>query len=372
MRVLVVTIVHTPLDARIYHRQIAALLAEGGEVTFVAPWQATETPPPDLPGLTVIDVPRSRGRRRLRSIVAAAGLLRELADQHDVVLLHDPELLLALLGRRWRTPLVWDVHEDVPASLLDRSWVPWLFRWPLSRLVRLVEYVAERRLHLLLAEAGYQDRFRRTHPHVPNVPWRADHEPPKPHERRIVYLGRIARSRGAEEMVQLARRLDGDVIFDLYGPCDDDMRSLIEQADHDRALRWHGFVPNDRALTLLEGASVGLSLIEPQPNHAVSLQTKVLEYLSRRVPVVTSDLPVTGPFVRDEGVGLVVPFGDVKAAQRAVMRLLDDEALRYALAERGYRLVESRMSWDVEGPRFVRQLERWIRPRHSGSPTADR
>ena len=37
MRVVVCTIVHHPADARIYHRQIRALLDAGHEVTYIAP-----------------------------------------------------------------------------------------------------------------------------------------------------------------------------------------------------------------------------------------------------------------------------------------------------------------------------------------------
>ena len=37
MRVVVCTIVHHPADARIYHRQIRALLDAGHEVRYIAP-----------------------------------------------------------------------------------------------------------------------------------------------------------------------------------------------------------------------------------------------------------------------------------------------------------------------------------------------
>ena len=42
MRVVVCTIVHHPADARIYHRQIRALLDAGHEVTYIAPVDSVE------------------------------------------------------------------------------------------------------------------------------------------------------------------------------------------------------------------------------------------------------------------------------------------------------------------------------------------
>ena len=69
MRVCVATIVHHPNDARILHRQIRALLDAGHHVTYVAPFRDGNTAPP-WPGIEVVDVPRARGRRRLRAVLA--------------------------------------------------------------------------------------------------------------------------------------------------------------------------------------------------------------------------------------------------------------------------------------------------------------
>ena len=45
-------------------------------------------------------------------------MIRKQARDHDVILLHDPELLAAVAGlRRRRGPVVvWDVHEDTAAA----------------------------------------------------------------------------------------------------------------------------------------------------------------------------------------------------------------------------------------------------------------
>lgn len=100
----------------------------------------------------------------------------------------------------------------------------------------------------------------------------------------------------------------------------------------------------------------GLSLVHPQPNHAVSLQTKVLEYLSRRVPDVTSDLPVTAWFVREHEVGMVVPHSDPDAVVAALDRLRTDADTRITMANRGLALIRNELNWDSAGARFVEYL----------------
>jgi glycosyltransferase involved in cell wall biosynthesis len=364
LRVLVVTTVHTPLDARIHHRQIRALTGRGAAVTYAAPWSATGTDPSSAaPGVVTIDVPRSVGRRRLRSLRAARRLVAVEGPRHDVVLLHDPELALAVAGRLRRLPpVVLDVHEDTATSLIDRPWIPGPLRPLVAAVARRAERWSEERLHLLLAERSYQDRFARPHPFVPNVPPPAPHEPPPAGGDRAVYVGRIAASRGARELLAVAAALHGELTFELIGEPDADVRADLERAVAAGHVTWAGFVPNDRALPRVEGAVAGLSLVHPQPNHAGSLQTKVLEYLSRRVPVVTTDLPVTGAFVREHDVGVTVPVttagADVDAVVAALRHLVADAADRHAKADRGYALVSRELNWDVAGSRFVAELER--------------
>ena len=366
MRVLVVTVVHTPLDARIHHRQIRALRSADFEVTYAAPWSATRTNPNKVAdGVRAVDVPRAVGRRRLDALRFARRLIRVAGRRHDLILLHDPELLLAVVGQlRQLPPVVLDVHEDTASSLIDRPWLPQAMR-PLARwLVGRLEGWAERHLHLLLAEASYQARFRQQHPFVPNVPpGPTGPIPPLPGDDRVVYLGRIARSRGAMEILATAEELHDEFRFELIGPVDADVEPLLTAGVAAGHVSWSGFVPNDEALPRIEGAMAGLSLVHPQPNHAGSLQTKVLEYLSRRVPVISTDLPITGPFVRDHGVGVTVPPQDPDATIRALRELRSDQAARHAMADRGFALIRDDMNWERAGADFVDQLREWCTDR---------
>src|ERR1700735_843798 len=125
VRVVVCTIVHHPADARIYYRQIRALLEAGHQVIYIAPAEEENFSPERTgPQLQIIAIPRAVGRRRLGALRAAR---RELARQSaggDVLLAHDPALLLALPPRRKRPPTVWDVHEDTAAALGTKAWLP--------------------------------------------------------------------------------------------------------------------------------------------------------------------------------------------------------------------------------------------------------
>jgi glycosyltransferase involved in cell wall biosynthesis len=370
-RVLVVTVVHRPDDARILHRQIATLQDAGFSVTYAAPFTATGVAVPS--GLVVHDLPQAVGRRRLAALVAARRFLRAVADDHDLVLLHDPELLLAVRAAGVGTlpPVVWDVHEDTAVALGDRDWIPAVLRGLLRRAVRRLERWAERNVHLILAEDGYRPRFRRSHPVIRNYPWavalgRTASEvghgeattPRPPH--RVVYVGRISRGRGIATILALARRLGPDHQVELAGPVDGTVRSDVDASVADGTVVWHGFVPNDRVGGLLDGALAGLSLLSDDPNYRVSMPSKVIEYLAHGVPVVATPLPAVAALLGEEGGGLLVPFDDVDAAVAAVLRLTDEPGLHARLVEEG-RAAAAGRAWEAEGARLASTLRGWAR-----------
>lgn len=363
MRVLVVTVVHVPLDARITARQVSALVQAGHHVTLAAPWTAA-TPVPE--GVEAVTLPRAQGRERLGALRQARAALRDLGHQHDLVVLHDPELLLVLPGLDL-PPVVWDVHEDTAAALTDKRWLPgWLHRPARSGVVAL-ERLAERRLHLLLAEEGYRERFRRPHPVVANDAW-VPREVTTPGDRRVVYLGRLSRGRGVATLLHLAALLsDIGVRVELIGAADEDVRPQLTAAHDAGLLDWAGPLPNADALERLDGALAGLSLLRDEPNYAHSRPTKVVEYMAHGVPVVTTPTPLAVEIVTAAHCGEIVSFDGAAEEAAAVVRgLRADPARRRALGSAGHAAALERYDWRRTGPAFVRQLEAWARPGAAG------
>jgi glycosyltransferase involved in cell wall biosynthesis len=354
VRVLVVTVVHTPLDARIHHRQIRAMRASDWAVTYAAPWTAAGIDRGDVAeGVRTLEVPRAVGRRRFTALRAARRLLAREGHRHDVILLHDPELVLAVAGQRRRLPpVVLDVHEDLAASLTDRPWIPGWLRPAARAFARLLERAAERRYSLLLAEQGYTARFARPHPVIRNLPSLPDLVP-APGTDRVVYVGRISVGRGARELVALGEALAGDgVRVEIIGEADADVREELAHAHAEGRVVWHGWLPNDRALEIVAGSLAGLSLLRDLPNYRVSLPTKVVEYLAAGVPVISTPLPQAVALVEQADSGVIVPFRDVDAVAEAVRRLRERPAEAAAMGRRGRELVAESWSWDAEQERF--------------------
>jgi glycosyltransferase involved in cell wall biosynthesis len=386
VRVVVCTVVHHPADARIFYREIRALLDAGHDVTYIAPHgepgqrpvqdqdldfsersrastgperQTEPTAGDPQPGtLCNVTIPRAVGRRRIGALRAARSALAAEVAGADLLLVHDPELLLVLPPRRHRPPTVWDVHEDTAAALTTKSWLPAWLRAVAAGGVHVAEHLAERRLHLLLAENGYNDRFASTHPVVPNTTYVPPLAAPPSGPRRVVYVGWLSPDRGSAEMVELGRLLKPHgIAVELIGQADGAARAQIEAgADF---VRWHGFVPNAEALRLVEGALAGLSLLQDEANFRHSMPTKIAEYMARAVPAVTTPLPLAVELVDAADAGFVVPFNDPRAAADAILKLDADPDLRVHMGLRAHAYARAHLAWAPNAAAFVTELETW-------------
>jgi len=361
------TVVHNPEDARIRQRQINALLAAGWKVTHAAPFRAfgLEVPPArpaDLGrgSLRCINIARSSGRRRLPAWRAARSVMRALAQDHDVVLVHDPELVLAAAGLGMKN-LIWDVHEDPAAALQVKSWMPKQLRRPVAMAWRQAERIVERRHHLLLAEHSYQARFRRQHPVVANyVPVPRLIVPAG--GARVSYLGSVTMSRGCATMIEvgreLRRRTNGAVRLEVIGEAADAVaREALQNAAEAGDLCWLGFVRSAEALARVAGSLAGLCLLRDLPNYRVSLPTKIVEYCALGVPVITTPLPLAADLVKSENVGLEVPWDDPTAVVEAILKLRAKPELRWQMGANGHKLALRDYDWNRLSADFIQIMD---------------
>jgi glycosyltransferase involved in cell wall biosynthesis len=342
-------------------------MAAEWDVTYVAPFDAfgLELPPARSAAagrgsLRCINVPRSSGRRRVGAWRTARTILRSLGPDHDVVLVHDPELVLAAAGLGLKN-LIWDVHEDPAAALQVKSWMPAILRRPAAAAWRRAERMAERRHYLLLAESAYQQRFRTWHPVVANSVSVPKVVAPAGND-RVSYLGSVTMSRGCDTMIEvgreLRRRTNGAVTLEVIGEAaDPEARQALQNAAKAGDLSWLGFLRSQEALARVSGSLAGLCLLRDLPNYRVSLPTKIVEYCGLGVPVITTPLPLASDLVRSENIGFEVPWNDSTAVVNAILRLRAEPELRYQLGANGHRMALREHDWNRLSADFVRVME---------------
>lgn len=355
MRILVVTVVHHPQDARIYFREINALLNRGHQVSFAAAFDSFPVNELDS-RIELITITRSSGRKRIKSLLDARRILKSRSIDFDLVLIHDPELLFVASASQ--VPVVWDVHEDTVAAISGRDWIPNFLKRPLKKLIQKLETNAEKKYSLILAETDYQQRFRKVHTIVPNTveikPYIETHP-----DKSVIYLGSITSLRGAEVLLKVAELIKPNGIkLELVGDCPEpELKNKIEQAQTGGNVIWHGFVPNEQARELLVGKLAGLSLLRKHPNYLVSQPTKIYEYQAAGIPVITTALPHAENLINLSQSGFVVEFDDAESVAERIIELAADRSLWQKLGKNGHEYVIQHHNWNVDQNKFIAALE---------------
>ena len=347
--------VHHPQDARIYFREISALLSRGHQVSYAAAFDSFSISHLDS-RIETITIPRASGKSRIKALLAVRKLLRTRSIDFDLVLIHDPELLLVASASK--TPVVWDVHEDTAAAISAKSWLPDFLKRPTAKFIKKLELRAEQQHHLLLAETEYQSRFKKSHPIIPNTTLVPDYVAAAP-TKSVIYLGNITTLRGGQTLLSVGKALKPHgIIMELVGSCPETaLAAQLTQAASNGDLIWHGFVPNETAKQLLPGKLAGLSLLQNHPNYQVSQPTKIYEYLAAGIPVISTALPHAKKLINAANAGVIVDFDNAEQVVTEILNLANDPAAWQRFSESGHRYVQQHHNWGVDQEKFISALE---------------
>ena len=148
VKVCHVTSAHGVEDDRIFLKECISL-AQNNYVVYLVERGSTY----DKDGVHIIglgEVPEGRLKRIIKE--ARKAYQSAILIDADIYHLHDPELLrYALKLKRKGKTVIFDSHEDVPAQILDKTWIPKPFRVLISRLYKTYETHVVKRIDAVVA-----------------------------------------------------------------------------------------------------------------------------------------------------------------------------------------------------------------------------
>lgn len=368
-RVVHLTSVHPHDDTRIFHKECRSLAAAGYDVGLVAPG----APAAPLDGVRFHPIPRPSGRLRRFATSGVSVFRAALAERADLYHFHDPELIpvglaLRLCGKR----VVYDVHEDVPAQLRSKHWLPPWLRGVVAGLAAAVQWVGLRAFSGVVAAGDdvAEALGRSGVTVVRNFPLlrefpdgdTSDYAQRAP---VVVHVGNLSRIRASRELIEAMGRLPAasDARLVLVGRFTADgleaeARALPGWARTD----YQGWGDRATVAARLAEARVGVVMFGPHPNHYAVRSNKLFEYMAAGLPVVTPDFPAWRALVEGTGCGLVADPTDPAAIAAAITTLLDDPARARAMGARGRAAVLATYNWEAEFGQLQALYRRLVGP----------
>ncbi len=307
----------------------------------------------------------------------ALALRAALNDKADIFHFHDPELiglgfLLKLL--RPTAAVVYDVHEDYPAMMLVKYWIPKPLRPLVSWAMGCVDAAAGRYLDgIVTADPGVLEDFQRVADKKSivyyNYPIPSLFASSNAAKADLVYIGgmsdragtfvlldalTILAQHGLRPTVRLAGYTDGD-----QGRAA--IRDRIQVLGLSDQVELGGRMPYSQVPAWIQSGRIGLVTLQPIAKFLKNIPTKMFEYWACGRPVIASDLAPIRQFLEDGQNGLFFnPLSAVDLA-RAIRHLVESPSLCDVMGKNGQKQVYDEWNNDRQIAGLVSLYERICR-----------
>ena len=118
------------------------------------------------------------------------------------------------------------------------------------------------------------------------------------------------------------------------------------------------WVPYRERLSWLRSGKIAIMLHRRTAEADYSIRTRLFDAIAAGIPVVATAGGFAAELVEREGLGIVVPPGDVDAVAEAIRRLLTDDDLHATCVESLER-IRPRFAWEVVTRPLVDAIMQW-------------
>lgn len=362
MRVCILTSAHPAKDGRICFRQARALAEAGYQVTIIGPNPTDEM----VMGISIRGIvkPSSRLFRML-------GVFRILSmawrEQADIYHFHDPELLFlgAFLRLFRRVPVIYDVHEHYPKTILDKKWIPGPLRKLTSRAFSLLERVLVpvigRVIYVTPLIGERYLRMRCSAVQISNYP-PVDLFTPGTNmsggerSQNIIFHGGMTEIRGIRELLQALALVRPDfpsarlhLLGFFSGPVfKEEITEETARLCLNENIQIEEWVPLEEINSRLQNCGIGVIPYLPIENHLVTLATKLFEFMAAGMAVIAPDYPLYRQIVAGCNCGLLVDPTRPEDIAAALRELLTEPEKAFQMGQKGRKFFLQEYNWDRE------------------------
>lgn len=351
LRICHLTSVHHDGDIRIFHK-MAKTMASEFEVHIVVP--NTHTRIQDGVHIHSFEANTTQRRTRMRQTVDRV-LKEALGVNADIYQLHDPELLrLVKPLQATGAKVIFDSHEDVPKQIMDKYWIPWLFRKLISLVYTLYEKRKSRQLDgIISVTPSICARFRKANPKVvliQNFP--LPDEFPQPNwslkkANQFCYIGGLYASRGIKEVVLAMKEIDAHL--HIAGSFDDPiLQAELEASSAWKKVTFYGQVDRTQIQEILQKSTVGIVTLHPTPSYKEAYPIKMFEYMAAGCAVLASDFPLYKLLLQEETCGRFVDPEDVQEIAQAINDFISNSTQTLAMGQAARKRFENQYNWQQE------------------------
>lgn len=360
VKVCHVTSVHPRYDTRIFIKECTSLANAGYDLTLLV---ADGKPDEEKNGVKIISVtgiPKSRFQR----IILSSNIMYKKALEVDAEIyhLHDPELLpLARKLKKAGKKVIFDSHENYPAQIKVKGYIPYILRSVISGIYKTYETGTAKKIDAVITPCTFFDgvdifegRCQKTEI-ISNAPLLSefyDKYQEKKNENKapsVCHVGGLTYSRGITHLIKAAYKANVKLILGgRFSPAN--YETEVKQMPEYSSVDYRGHLTRGQILKVHQESTIGAATILNigQYNTGDNFATKVYEYMSMGLPVIITKYPYAEKMIQKYDFGIAVEPDNVDEIADAIMYLIDNPDKAKEMGENGRRAVLEQFNWEIE------------------------
>lgn len=348
-----ISIVHKKNDIRIFHKQCITLVNQAYSVTYISPGNHDEIK--EGVHLKGFNYNRKWGKLYRIAFLGKKIIKMALNENADIYQIHDSELIRYVkLLKKKKCKVVYDSHENTPLQIIEKEWIPVIFRKFISRLVDIIEIKNSKYCDLIIVVADSTfDRFNKNNVNtikVENLPIKKEFSNIKidynykDNSNTFCYSGTIWKERGLINTCFSFKGLD-NAFLKIIGRIDIENLSnfLIGLPKN---VEFLGYQSREKVFKIYEKSICGICLFLPYPNNMTDPPTKIYEYMASGIPVICSNFDSMESIVLKYNCGISVDPTNDKQIIKAIEYIVNNKDFARKMGQNGLRAIKDNLNWE--------------------------
>ena len=171
----------------------------------------------------------------------------------------------------------------------------------------------------------------------------------------VVYVGAMSAWHGAEDLIDVAAKLDEDIRFLMIGKNLERLGEKAKEKGVSSQFIYTGFVEHEEVPKYVSAADVAVAPYNPKGIREMGRYgfyfspIKIFEYMACGKPIVASDLEIVKDIINGNKCGLLAKAGDADDFAESIRMLFENEALKKKFGECGRKAAIGKYTWDKIG-----------------------
>lgn len=355
-------------DTRIFVKQCHALTEVGYKVVLLV----NDLEPDEIVDNIQIISCNYNYKNRLKRIIISSKLFLQKAIEidADIYQIHDPELLpLGLKLIKMGKNVVYDAHEDFPAQILEKKWIPLLIRKPLSIIANFYfkknlnkfDFILSVTPHIVekLKESTSKVELITNYPiiksdSISNLSTLEDYSK---RGNKLIYAGTIYDYSHQEDVINAIENIENTFLL-LVGTVTEKYKALLsKQTSWDKVILKNR-VDKNELVKLFSESIIGLAIYDYLPNLGYKKGTlgsnKLFEYMEAGLPVICTDYELWKEIIDKYKCGIYVNPHNIDEIREAILYLINNKEKAYEMGQNGRKAVLEHYNWDTQKEIYLR------------------